>query len=62
LAHDIDRADIPHIKTLLINYLKFVNARSDYSKKLQEEVEQMTIEKTQVLTEEVSISRILIKC
>ena len=53
LIVDIQRSDIPHIKPVLINYLKFSTARSDESKKLEEELGNIDIEEMDILTDKV---------
>ncbi len=53
---DIQRSDIPHIKPILINYLKFATARSEKSRQLEEEVKDIenTEKDIEVLTDEIA--------
>ena len=53
LIMDIQRSDIPHIKSTLINYLKFATARSEKSRQLEEQLKDISEKEIEVLTNEV---------
>ena len=50
---DIQRSDIPHIKPVLINYLKFSTARSEKSLQLEENVKDNAETEIEALTEKI---------